>query len=459
MRAFRWVFITVGVVAVVVLLAIAVGAAWLNTFIHSDPFRREVETRASQTLGGPVQITAIDLGLFSGVKLSGVATQVDSNRVNGQGALVAKVESVNCTYALGDLLQRRLKVTGLTLEKPQIILTRQAVAVPAAPPAPSDAAATGEAPAGTPPFQFVLEGAKINDGSLSIRSASGAVLTDLNGIGISADTSGYYENRAITGKLQIADAAFAPNLHVTDLATPWTFDPRGNFLDAKPLEASAFGGKLAGGYTLDNTGPSVLDLNAKGLDVGQLGRAATPSSPARLTGSLDLQSKWRGAETGQLNGEGDLQLADGRLEGVRLLQELAGILRVPELGAPRLRQVQTHFQITNGQTRFTGLQLDATVFRMTGDGVIGADGALDANMVLILSRDAMGRIPHEASSFFVQQQDGAGSIGFHLGGTVDNPSTDLGTRLLMQGAAVKNVISNALDRFFHKKKAAPAPGP
>jgi hypothetical protein len=132
-----------------------------------------------------------------------------------------------------------------------------------------------------------------------------------------------------------------------------------------------------------------------------------------------------------------------------LLQELAGILRVNELNAPILRKVQSHFQVANGQTRFTGLQLDANVFQMTGDGVIGADGGLDANLVLILTRDSMGRIPREVLNFFVQQQDGSGSVGFHLGGTIDHPQTDLATRILLNGAGMKNVISKALNKFFH----------
>jgi uncharacterized protein involved in outer membrane biogenesis len=469
MSVSRWVFMAVGVVAVVIALAIALGTAWLNTFIHSDAFRHEVETRAGQTLGGPVQIEAIDFDPFRGVKLRGLAAQIDSSHINGQGALVAKVESVNCTYALGDLLSRRLKLTGLTLDKPQIVLTRQAISS-AAPPAATDSAETGQAPdqAKAAPFQFVLEGAKINGGTVSIRNGAGTILTDLNGIDADADTAGYYEGKEITGHLKIADVAFSPSVQVTDFSTPWIFDPHGNYLTAKPLGGSGFGGALAGDYTLDATGPSVLDVNGKGLDVGQVTRAFNPTSQVRLNGALDFQSKWRGVEIGPPNGEGDLQLTGGKLEGVRVLQELAGVLRVQELNAPNLRAVQTHFQVANGRTRFTGFQLDATAFRMTGDGVIVTGGGLDANMVLILSGDAMGRLPREAASFFVQQPDGSGTIGFHLGGSIDNPQTDLATRLLIQGATVKNAISSALNRFFHKhnKQAsppdqipAPAPAP
>ena len=88
----------------------------------------------------------------------------------------------------------------------------------------------------------------------------------------------------------------------------------------KPFYASAFGGKIAGGYQMGSAGPSVLDLNGKGFDVAQLTAATVSNSSAKLSGSLDLQSKWRGVETGVLDGEGDAQLTNGKLEGVKILQ-------------------------------------------------------------------------------------------------------------------------------------------
>ncbi len=81
-------------------------------------------------------------------------------------------------------------------------------------------------------------------------------------------------------------------------------------------------GKIAGGYQMGNSGPSILDLNAKGLDMVQLTAATISNSSAKLSGSLDLQSKWRGAETGVLDGEGDAQLTNGKLAGVKILHDV-----------------------------------------------------------------------------------------------------------------------------------------
>jgi hypothetical protein len=239
----------------------------------------------------------------------------------------------------------------------------------------------------------------------------------------------------------------ASGCEVKDFSTPFTYHQ--NYISAKPFDASAFNGNLSGGFLMDGTGPSVLDFNAKGLDTEQLMEATKSSSSAKLTGTLDVQSKWRGAESGDLNGEGDAQLSNGRLLGVKILDEAASLLRIKELNDPIITKAQTHFVVQDRRTKFIGLQIDSPAFRLTGDGVVGFDGALDANLVIILSRDAMSRIPKEASGSFVQQQDGTGSIAFHVSGTTSNPQTNLAERLLLQNVQIKNVLDKALNKFFH----------
>jgi hypothetical protein len=462
--------IPVGVVVMLLFLGIAIGPIWLNTFIHSEAFKQEVETRAAQSLGGTVQIDSIDFSILSGVKLHGLVTRMDAAHANGQGEIAARIGQVNCSYSLWQLLQRKLALTAVTLDQPEIVLTRQPPSE-VQPPAPANPpAAGGTAPATTPttpggsaaPFQFVLDSLSINDGSLSVRDATGTSLAELHGVQVAAKTAGFEEGGDVTGRLKIDQVTLPPNVMITGFSTPFSYRP--GVAEAKPFDAAAFNGWLAGDYVLGPSGPSLLDLNAKGLDVAQLAQAVNPSSPAKITGSLDVQSKWRGVETGRLDGEGDAQLRDGKLGSLPILSELAGILRAKELESPSLKQAQTHFQVADGRTHFTGLQVDAGLFGLTGDGTIEPDGGLNADLVLVLTRDAMGRIPREAAMFFVQQQDGSASISFHVGGTLSHPSTDLASRILLQRAPVQSILNHALDRFFHKHKpsdnpSAPAPAP
>ena len=455
MRSIRGLIIGGAIVVGVFIIAIAIGAVWLNTFIHSPAFKSEVESRASQTLGGTVQIQSIDFDIFHGVKLQGLVTQIDPSHAGGQGALKVQVASVNCAYALSDLFQRKLRLTGVTLDKPEIVLTKQPTApmtqleaTPASASTPSGPLTTASSGQGSSmPFQFVLDRAKISNGAVSVLDASGASLVELQGVDSEANTSGYYEGKDVTGTVRVADVTVPTNLHVTNFSTPFTYNS--GSLQAQPLDATAFSGKISGGYQMGNSGPSILDLNAKGFDVAQLTAATVSNSSAKLSGSLDLQSKWRGAETGALDGEGDAQLTNGKLEGVKILQEVGQVLKIKELQDPVISSAKSHFLVQDRQTKFIGLQVVSTAFQITGDGVVDFNGNLDANLVLILSSSAMSKLPKEAAGSFVQQTDGSGSIAFHVTGTTSNPQTDLATRLLMQNTQIKNAINKALNKFFH----------
>jgi len=447
MRALRWLWVVVGVLGVLAMFAVGPGTIWLNSFIHSDAFRHEVETNAGQTLGGSVEIKQIDFSIWSGITLSGLATKLDS----GQGTVVAQVESVNCSYSYLALLGRRLQLDSVTLIKPQIVLTQQppsTVATPAPPPVAKAAPSAQQTQSGrTSPFEVVLEAARITDGRLSIRDATSATKADLQGIEVSAKTGGYYEGRDVTGTLRIANVALPQNLNLTDFSTPFTF--RTGAVEATPFEATAFAGKLTGGYKLDPSGPSLLEVDATGLDLTQIGRTANPGSSTQLSGSLALQSKWHGAETGKLTGEGDAQITNGKLTGVTVLRDLAIALRVRGLSEPDLKSVTVHFQVADGSTRFTNLQVESTDFEMTGNGVINAQGGLDANMMLTLHGGAMGGIPGATASFFSKLPGGAGSIPFHIGGTVGAPQTDLGSHLFLQGSQVEKALNKTINKFFH----------
>jgi uncharacterized protein involved in outer membrane biogenesis len=452
----RALMITGGIIVGLIILAIAIGTLWLNTYIHSAAFKSEVESRASQTLGGPVQIETIDFDIFHGVKLSGLAAQIDPSHAGGQGAVIVQVVRVNCTYSWMELFSRRLQLTGITLDQPQIILTKQAT-VPLVSsdttPAPTASTPSGPTTAGTSaqgsamPFQFVLDGVKVNDGSVTIKDATGTQIVALTGIQASANTSGYLEGKDVTGKVSVAQVAVPSGMKVTDFSTPVTYS--NGAVQANPFEASAFAGKIGGDYMLGNTGPSILDLNGKGFDVAQLTAATISDSSAKLSGSLDFNSKWRGVETGVFDGEGDAVMTNGKLEGVKILQQLSSVLKIKELNDPIISKAQTHFLVQNQQAKFIGLQLDSTGFRLTGDGTIDFSGNLNANLVLILTRDTMGKLPKELAGSFVQQQDGTGSIAFQVTGTTSNPQTDLPTRLLLQNTQIKNVINKALNKFFH----------
>ncbi len=456
MRSYRWLIITGAVIVGVAALAIAVGAIWLNTFIHSPAFKDEVQGRASASIGGPVQIDSIDFDVLHGIKLKGLVTQIDANRTGGQGALKVNVAQVNLTYSIWDLLQRKLRLTGVVLDQPQIALTKQPTAPMQPVPASTGNAADNSAASaaananGGSMFQFVLDAAKINNGSFTILDASGATTAALQGVNASANTSGFNEGKDVSGEVKAAQVS-ASNLQVTDFYTSFTYHT--NYLSSKQFTATAYSGTLKGDFLMDGStpGPSTLTLNGNSLNVAQLTAATSSSSSAQLTGSLDFQSKWRGIETDAITGEGDAQLANGKLQGVKMLNDVGSALKIDELKEPIISKAITHFLVHDRQADFNGLQVTSQLFSITGHGTVGFDGSLNADLVLVLTTQAMARLPQQVANAFVSQSDGTGTIGFRVTGTTSNPSTDLPQRLLLQGAQkqIKSELNKALKSFFH----------
>ena len=449
MRSYRWLIIAGAVVIGVAAIAIAVAAIGLNSFIHSPGFKTEVESRASASIGGPVQIETIDFDVLHGVKLKGLVTQIDSNHTGGQGALKLNAAQVNLTYSLWDLFVGKLRLTGVVLDQPQITLTKQPTQSMQPAPA-SNGNSTASSSSGSSsgsPFQFVLDAAKINNGTLTILDASGANVAALQGVNASADTAGFSEGKDVTGEVKAAQVA-ASSLQITDFYTSFTYHT--NYLASKQFSATAYSGTLKGDFLMDGSaGPSTLTVNGNSLKVEQI--AAASGSTSHLTGSLDFQSKWRGIETDAATGEGDAQLANGKIQGVKMLNEMGSALKIDELKEPLISKAITHFLVHDRQTDFNGLQVTSQLFSITGHGTVGFDDSLNADLVLVLTSQAMARLPQQVANAFVQQGDGTGSIAFKVTGTTSNPSTDLPQKLLLQGAQkqIKNELNKALNKFFH----------
>jgi uncharacterized protein involved in outer membrane biogenesis len=435
-----WWLLAAGLFVDLVIVLLGPVTTWVNTFIRTDTFRHEIEAKASTAANGTVQISQISFSFLHGVRLGGLTSKIE----RPEGVIVSQVESVDCSFSWLPLLQRRIQFDGVTLVQPQIVLTQQppsSVPLPASPAAPSAAGASNKTP---PASSVLLENAYIRDGRLSIRDAAGATKADLQGVKVDADTSGYMDRKEVSGKLSIATIALPQNLGLTDFTTPFTY--RGGGLDATPLQASAFGGTLTGGYHLPVDGSaSQLEIDGTKIDVAKIGGAAHAAAGSPLSGQLSLQSKWQGVETGKLSGEGDAQLAGGKLSGVSALHEIARVLQAPALSDPELTSVKVHFKVENGTTSFSGLQISSPVFDITGSGVIDPQGGLNANLSLTLHGNAMGGLGGMAASLV----SSAGSIPLHITGTVSNPHTNLSASILNPAPKVEKVLNKAVSHLFH----------
>lgn len=434
MKVLRWVLVVVVVLALV-------GMISLYSYLHSDALRHDIEKQASLALGGTVEIKQLDIGLGGGLKLNGVNTKL----VTPNGTVVTQVESTTCSYSLVGLLSKKLDVGSITVTKPQIVLTQQP---------PSEVSASSDNGANTgggvltqkPPFDVTLGSVNVIDGAMSLQDATGASKAELQGLNVTADTSGYFKGEEVTGKMTVAQVTLQQNINITDFSTP--FSSKGGAFAANGFSATAFGGKITGTYKLDPGTPSQLVSNITQMDLAQFGAATKPNSPEKLSGSLSSQGEWSGAETAKLNGQGDAQIVDGKLVGNTLMHDLAGAFELPEMADPDLQNVTVHFEIANGTTRFSKLLIKSVVFDMSGQGTVDPQGNLTADMHLIIHDDAMKRVPPYTVPFFTKLSQGGSSIPFKLTGTVDKPESDLTTKVFINGSKIDKSIKKVFDNLF-----------
>lgn len=172
-------------------------------------------------------------------------------------------------------------------------------------------------------------------------------------------------------------------------------------LQLDPIKANVFGGSQAGAITADLHGiPATYTIKSKltGVDSNQLLSSTSSlknvlSGP--LSGTLDLQFQSKPNEdiAKTLNGKLQLQVLDGRLQGIQILNEMARIGRF--LGFAPVAERDTKIvklggtlNIVNGLANTNDLLLDFGNGSMTGAGQIGlVDQSLKLRITTVLAKE------------------------------------------------------------------------
>ena len=135
------------------------------------------------------------------------------------------------------------------------------------------------------------------------------------------------------------------------------------------------------------------------------------------------------------------------MEQYRLLVLLGQILQIEELQELHLDQAGAKYHLSPGLVTIDELILRSPNIRLTASGTVGFDGALQLNSQLAINdriRSQLFRAIRD--NFHPIDEPGFRAIEFHVGGTVDRPSTNLVERL------VGRDITSMLNSFFGGKK-------
>ena len=210
------------------------------------------------------------------------------------------------------------------------------------------------------------------------------------------------------------------------------------------FSGNAFSGSLTTKGTLDMRDPKQtpfdLSMGMNSLDVHQFLPEFT-SFGSRLYGNLTMTTDLHGVLDDTLglmpqtlNGGGNVQIKNGKVDGVKVNQSLAGMLSLPDLSVVTFKDWQNSFTIANGRIVLKDLKIAALNSDYTINGSMGFDGSIDYVMTLLLPPETSAKIKLPGVSGFAGQavdlfKDPSGRIklDFNVTGTSDSPKVSLNT--------------------------------
>ncbi len=274
MKAIRWIAIVVGALIVILIVA--------PFLIPVNQFKPAIEQRASAAMGRKVKIASLHLSLISGSLGADSISIADDPRFSKGAFLTAKSARVGVEM-MPLIFSRTLHVTGVTIEKPEVLLLRDAsgrwnyssIGGPSAgggekPERPENAERpqkSGAASTGPPmPGDFAVNKLELTDGRITIGSttsqkrsvydhvnvtASNVAMTSRFPVAVTADLAGggKFKLDGSIGPVDAADASLTPveaklDVSSMNLASIGIFDPAlglGGLADANATLASRDG--------------------------------------------------------------------------------------------------------------------------------------------------------------------------------------------------------------------------
>jgi len=189
----------------------------------------------------------------------------------------------------------------------------------------------------------------------------------------------------------------------------------------------------------------------------QLGPAlhAVADAPVSVSGTAaaDFALKGRGFSmadvTKALEGAGHVEVKDGKIEGVNLLQEAVAILKVAgfaidDPNATVFSTIETDLAVKEGVVHVQRLLMDSHDFQATGGGTIGFDHALRLTVKLNLSQALSQKIAGVSPVAKLAVREGRLALPLTIGGTLETPSYGLDMKGV--GETIQEQVKQKVER-------------
>jgi AsmA protein len=149
----------------------------------------------------------------------------------------------------------------------------------------------------------------------------------------------------------------------------------------------------------------------------------------------------------QVNGL--LQLQQGQIAGSPLMEQLAVFLGIPDLKILSFEALESRYDLRDGLAKLSG-QLNSSKARLTPEGTVGVDGALNLKLDARLAPELMQKIGVKTGlKQAVSDKDGWGMLPLAIKGTLNSPKIAFDAAALQKQAAQK-VKEEATKKLLEK---------
>jgi uncharacterized protein involved in outer membrane biogenesis len=433
------------IIAVLVALAIVMvcaGVYFTNRYLQTPAFKERALQSARKELGADVQVDRLRVSIFSGVELHGVTI---GNPAGFPGNL-ATANAFVLHYRLLPLLSRRVEIEELSLDKPVVTLSQNAReewnyerigssetasktnAAPSTSPAP--AASKTET---SVPLNVVLSRLAITQGSLSMVSVSNKPIVKVEGIDFSSSVNLTDNKLSGTGKAGIDKIDLSEKLFVQKAGTQVQLEP--DHVVLSPLRGELADGTISGDVSVNYATGMAYAVNVQltNSDVARLLQDA--GSKPVVSGKLNITTSLTG--TGgvpTIVGSGRVQVNNGKLTEIPLLNLLATVLQVGELSDLSFDEFLLEYSISNNVMQTPVIKITSPRVQITGSGSVALDKyTLNHKMRIIFPKGAFeNALLPGIRDLFVEQSDGSLTLDFRVTGPYSSPKTDIAKRIGQQ---------------------------
>jgi AsmA-like C-terminal region/AsmA family len=482
-------FVAGAVIALAAVLLLGV-----NLYVQSKGAQAKIQQELSRAIGTTLQIRSMSVTPWGGLELTGI-TIPQSSPAGPKHFLEAKTFRLRVRFV--SLFSRRLVINEVSLVKPNVVWPQNAegkwrlpgssqaqspvvsaqplprVSPPPPPPppphdsvqanappavrtnathvSPVEEMATSRPPRSESRFAVAPEVRRvtIKDGNFTFLDAAGALLASFKGLDFRTSIR---SASALHGNAKVKRISLRNRFYLEELRSPLRYEP--DVLELSKISAQAASGEINGYFAMQpeaEDSPFTTVVKFHDVLADQIVENAG-GSKGMVKGKLEgsFQASGKTADPNALVGKGEISLRDGRVQQYSLLVLLGQLLQIEELQELQLEQAQAKYHLSPGFVTIDELILRSPNIRLTASGTAGFDGKLNLDSQLAINERIRSQLFKAIrANFQPTNEPGYTAIDFHVGGTVDRPSTNLMDRV------VGRDLSNMINSFFGGKRDRP----